>query len=718
MSSRGASIPPSPPMGGPGGACEIYIMGCRNPFRLSVDSRRRLLFWGEVGPDAGESDSARGPAGHDEVNRARAAGFFGWPYFVGDNKPYRDYNFSAKTPGAVFDPTHPMNDSPNNTGARELPPAQAAMIWYPYGNSERFPLLGNGSRNAMAGPVYYCDQYPANTRLPDYYDSKLIIYDWMRGWMMAVTLDSLGNFSRMEPFADSIRLSRPMDMVVDKNGSIWVLEYGKQWFSSNPDARLSRIDYVRGNRPPIAMLHADKTAGASPCSVLFSAAGTKDYDSNRLTYTFDFGDDSPVLTVANNKITVAEGGLARRNKPRPHAADSIWHTFQRAGTYTVVLKVTDPQGASATAKQTIRVGNAPPDIYWDLGGRNRSFYEPGTVLHYQLQVSDPEDGALQNGEITPLAVVASIDYLQTGFDITGIVQGHQAAQAQAEYSRGKILLDRSDCTACHATDRQVNGPSFQAIAGRYRKNEFAVRDLARKIITGGAGAWGQTAMSAHPQLTESDAGEMVRWIISLGAPVKPAQALDVKGTYLLATPGSGKKKKTPAPGTYILKASYLDRGSPVQAPLRASETIALRPAFQQAEQADSISRHIRSYRPFSGDTVVLNELKHNSFFVFKRCDLRGMFSVAINLGSGDSYYKMSGGRMELRLDSPGGRLVGAAPIAAANSPGRMTFFEITLPVDQAAWPDDRTFHDLYFVAKNEKNPSEIVTAVDWVRFNL
>ena len=76
----------------------------------------------------------------------------------------------------------------------------------------------------MAGPTYYCDKYPAETRFPEYYNGKLIIYDWMRGWMMAVTVDSLGNFSRMEPFGEQIKLSRPMDMVVDKNGAIWVLE--------------------------------------------------------------------------------------------------------------------------------------------------------------------------------------------------------------------------------------------------------------------------------------------------------------------------------------------------------------------------------------------------------------------------------------------------------------------------------------------------------------
>jgi cytochrome c len=696
-----------------GGRPEIYVMGCRNPFRISIDARRKLLFWGEVGPDAGEPDSARGPAGHDEVNRARAAGFFGWPYFVGNNKPYRDYNFSAKKSGPSFDPLHPINDSPNNTGARELPPAQPAFIWYPYGNSPDFPLSGNGGRNAMAGPTYYCDQYPAATRLPDYYDGKLITYDWMRNWMMAVTIDSLGNFSRMEPFGDSIRLSRPMDMFVDKTGSIWVLEYGTQWFSSNPDARISRIDYVRGNRPPIPILQADKLAGAAPLKVVFSAAKTRDYDHDRLQYELDFGDDTPVLKLANG-LPIAHAGLDKTLKKNP--LDSIIHVFEKTGTYEVSLKVRDADGLQKTIKRKISVGNEPPLVYWDLSGKNRSFYQPGDTLHYKIVVKDQEDGSLEAGNITAAAVATTIDYLETGFDITSIAQGHQSAKQQTEYAKGKILIDRSDCKTCHAADRRINGPSYEAIAERYRKNEFAVRDLSRKIIMGGAGNWGQTVMSAHPQVSEGDAGEMVRWILSLGNPAKARQSYPVAGKYTLSLPPAKEKNKKPVAGTFILKASYKDRGSPSQSPLEEAETLALRPAFQQAEQADSTSKGVTTYRPFGGDTVVLKDLRDNSFFVFKHTDLTNIHSVAVGVGSNDKRYQFSGGRMELRLDSPKGPLLGKVVIPIPVGGEKMGFTELNLPLSNA--PTDGKFRDVYFVLRNENNPSQPVAAIDWVRFDL
>src|SRR5262245_28670691 len=94
---------------------EIYVMGCRNPFRFSVDEATGWLYWGEVGPDATADDPARGPKGHDEWNQARGPGNYGWPYFVGNNKPYIDYDFATGISGAPFNPAAPVNNSPNNT---------------------------------------------------------------------------------------------------------------------------------------------------------------------------------------------------------------------------------------------------------------------------------------------------------------------------------------------------------------------------------------------------------------------------------------------------------------------------------------------------------------------------------------------------------------------------------------------------------------------------
>lgn len=225
---------------------EIYVMGNRNPYRLSVDQKNSYLYWGEVGPDSdNDSLETRGPKGYDEINQARKAGYFGWPLFIGKNYAYYEYDYNTGKTGVKFDPLLPVNNSRNNTGIKNLPPAQSAFIWYPYKLSKDFPQLATGGRTAMAGPVYYEDLYDAKTRMPEYYNGKLFIYEWMRGWVKAVTMKPNGDFYRMEPFAQHIKFAAPVDMELGPDGKLYILEYGTGWFSKNKDAGLSRIDFKK-----------------------------------------------------------------------------------------------------------------------------------------------------------------------------------------------------------------------------------------------------------------------------------------------------------------------------------------------------------------------------------------------------------------------------------------------------------------------------------------
>ena len=224
---------------------EIYAMGTRNAYRLSVDQKNSYVYWGDVGPDAPkDSMDTRGPRGYDEVNQARKAGYFGWPLFVGNNYPYREYDYKTGKSGESFDPTLPVNNSRNNTGIKDLPAVSPAFIWYPYDNSyNTFPQMGSGGRTAMAGPVYYADLYPGKKGLPDYYNSKLFIYEWIRNFIKVVSMEPNGDFYKMEPFMEHTKLAAPVDMELGPDGHLYILEYGLGWFSKNKDSGLSRIDY-------------------------------------------------------------------------------------------------------------------------------------------------------------------------------------------------------------------------------------------------------------------------------------------------------------------------------------------------------------------------------------------------------------------------------------------------------------------------------------------
>lgn len=226
---------------------EIYVMGCRNPFRISIDKKNGYLYWGDVGPDAKEFKESRGPAGMDEVNQARQAGNFGWPYFIGENKAYwiRDFKLSTNTVfKAKFDPAKPSNRSPNNTGLKRLPPAQPAMIFYPHGPSAKFPVVnGDGGRTAMGGPVYYFDSVlKSDHKLPSELDHTLFIYDWSRSWVIKVQLDREDKIAKMERFCPKMTFKRPMDMELGPDGCLYIIEWGSAW-GNNKDTQIVRIEY-------------------------------------------------------------------------------------------------------------------------------------------------------------------------------------------------------------------------------------------------------------------------------------------------------------------------------------------------------------------------------------------------------------------------------------------------------------------------------------------
>jgi cytochrome c len=85
----------------------------------------------------------------------------------------------------------------------------------------------------------------------------------------------------------------------------------------------------------------------------------------------------------------------------------------------------------------------------------------------------------------------------------------------APASPGAKLLAASDCLTCHKVDIKVIGPAYQDVAAKYPATEANIDTLANKVIRGGKGNWGDVPMAAHPTISQSDAKEMVKYILSL-----------------------------------------------------------------------------------------------------------------------------------------------------------------------------------------------------------
>ena len=482
---------------------EIYVMGNRNPYRISVDQKTGYLYWGEVGPDANnDSLDTRGPRGYDEINQARQAGYFGWPFFVGNNYAYRAYDYATGKTGDPYNPEKPENNSPNNTGLETLPPAQPAFIWYPYAASPDFPQVGTGGRNAMAGPVYYSDMFPKETRYPDYYDGKLFIYDWIRGWIKAVTMLPNGDFDKMEPFIEGASFANPIDMEVGKDGRLYVLEYGKGWFAKNKDAGIARIDYIAGNLPPqVGEIQLEKMNGDTPFTIQATVEAT-DYENDRLTYTWKIGEVTQETTEP-----------------------SFTYTLEQSGDYPLSVTVSDPSGNQAESNPvSIYAGNEEPTVEIILSNTSGQ-YTPGERIEYEVKVND------HGREIDPANLVVSVDYVE-GVDMAGASLGHQQV---SELILGRSLMMASDCQSCHKITEKSVGPAFTQVAAKYQGEKDASTYLVQKILKGGSGVWGEVAMAAHPGMKEAEAQQIVQWIRSL------------------ADDASTKHKSLPAKGEIVAK---------------------------------------------------------------------------------------------------------------------------------------------------------------------
>ncbi|CAG2533035.1 PKD domain-containing protein [Maribacter dokdonensis] len=615
---------------------EIYTMGHRNPYRISVDMKRGYVYWGDVGPDArADSLGTRGPRGYDEMNQAKKAGNFGWPMFIGDNYAYNEYNYETGESGPEYDPAKPMNTSRNNTGLTELPPAMPAYVYYPYDDSQAFPQTATGGRNAMAGPTYYSDMFQGDEKLPSYYDGKVIIYDWMRGWMFAVHLDENGDFSKMEPFAPNIKVNNLIDMEVGPNGKIYLLEYGSGWFSQNANSALGYIQFNGGNRPPlIDNITVSETAGKTPLTVNATVEAS-DRENDAIKYIWDFGNGDTKETTEPN----------------------VSYSYADAGAYKLKVTVADDKGAEVISESTgIIAGNSRPEVAIAIDGGAPAFYLPGQKISYDVSVTDPDGTA-----IDPNNIFVSVDYLE-GMDKVAMSMGHQQVSAAVT---GKALTQAMDCKTCHKEAEASIGPNYKDVAAKYKERRDALKYIQGKIKTGGNGVWGEVTMPAHPNITTDESRQIALYILSLNGDEKKEKSLPAKGIITA---------ESSAPGNMlVITASYTDAGAEGTIPLTGSKTIAIPSStvkFNDQMKLDGIQA-----MQFGGmDLLLIN--KAAGWFMLENMSLKGVKSVSLTAGwqeAPNMYFDF-----EIHENTPDGPLLGKGQMPAQQQGSQGTM--ITIPI--------------------------------------
>ena len=684
---------------------EIYTMGHRNPWRPTLDSETGFLYWGEVGPDA-NVDSIWGPKGYDEFNQAKGPGFFGWPYFIGNNRPYNSHDAETGTYGAAFDPLKPVNNSRNNTGLKELPAPIPAFIYYPYGPSEEFPLVGSAGRSATGGPVFRKADFKNAARpFPSYYEGKWLIVDFMRDWIMSVSMDDAGNYSSMERFLPGENFSAAIDINFGPSGDLYILEYGDAWFRKNSNSQLIKLEYNSGNRKPMVQASSNKMAGAVPFDAQFSSAGTTDYDAydqNALKYNWEVTSDNGV------------------EKSFSEANPSM--TFEKPGVYKITLTVTDSKKESNRSSFEIVAGNEPPEVAIDFKNANQSFYFGENSLPYAISVNDKEDGGTEKGSIKAEEIAITFDYVPAGFDPIEVAQNQSGADLLAIDAIGKNLIESSDCKSCHQYNTKSIGPSYADVAGKYENTSENRAMLQDRVINGSSGIWGDHAMAAHPELSDEHAKRIVDFIMGI---------LDEKPTIASLPLNGNLRPNLPegedGSGAYILRAAYQDKGGDGLKPLAGEVNLVLRNPVVFPQSAEQSKR-----------TQLLTTPRTNFFVLgpeahlgYENIDLTGIKQVDVFVQVSPRY-EAHGGIIEVRLDSPSGKLIGQsdkviqkdAPRGGWGKPDKNATPEemkarrrrgtqaVNIPLEAT-----HSKHDVYFVFKNTNAPeNEIMMSIKEMEF--
>jgi chitodextrinase len=315
----------------------VWLYGVRNPFRFSIHPPTGDIWFGDVGWNTWE-----------EINRGVRGANYGWPCYE----------------GAGVQPAY-AGQAPCNT----LPASAVTAPFHTYNHT-----VGS---TAIGGPFYTATAYPEE------YRGNFFFCDYAGGFIKRVVFDAAGNPVSVQPFATDV--PNPVGLVLGPDGMIYYLSFNT-----------GQIRRIRSNGPS-AVASATPTTGPSPLTVTFSSAGSQNPGGGALTYSWNFGDGSPVSTAANPSHTYTTA--------TPH-------------TYTATLTVSNASGQSSSDSVTITVGSQPPTPTISAPA-NGLAVQPGQTVSFTGSASDPEDGPVPSSGLAWTVLLHHNTHVHTVVTATG-----------------------------------------------------------------------------------------------------------------------------------------------------------------------------------------------------------------------------------------------------------------------------------------------------------
>lgn len=176
---------------------------------------------------------------------------------------------------------------------------------------------------------------------------------------------------------------------------------------------------------------------------------------------------------------------------------------------------------------------------------NNSTVSAGSQIHYAVSVADKEDGDSKFDEINTKEVLVEVKYFSDESKLSSTL--NNGVQNDPP---GLAVIRTSNCFNCHSFNSKIIGPSFADINKKYPPTAANMALLEKSIREGSSGVWGDVKMPTHPELSNEQIHNIVKWIM------KNAMAPAVE--YYIGSEGSFTLTKS---GAFLLTASYTDHGT-------------------------------------------------------------------------------------------------------------------------------------------------------------